>query len=51
MGHNSVISGHPKPTGISRVDGLSTRPQVWGVIVRLSQLHNTLINQVLNSMY
>ena len=26
MGHNNVISGHPKPIGIQRVDGLSTRP-------------------------
>ena len=24
MGHNSVISGHPKFIGIPRVDGLST---------------------------
>ena len=24
MGHNSVISGHPKSIGIPRVDGLST---------------------------
>ena len=26
MGHNSVISGHPKATGISRVEELSTGP-------------------------
>ena len=26
MGHNSVVSGHPKSTGIPRVDGLSTGP-------------------------
>ena len=26
MGHNSVVSGHPKPTRILRVDGLSTDP-------------------------
>ena len=24
MGHNSVVSGHPKPTGIPQVYGLST---------------------------
>ena len=24
MGHNSVVSGHPKSTGIPWVDGLST---------------------------
>ena len=23
MGHNSVVSGHPKSTGIPQVDGLS----------------------------
>ena len=26
MGHNSVVTGHPKCTGISRVDGLSMGP-------------------------
>ena len=26
MGHNSMVSGHPKSTGIPRVDGLSTGP-------------------------
>ena len=26
MGHNSVVSGHPKSTGIPQVDGLSTGP-------------------------
>ena len=26
MGHNSVILGHPKSTGIPRVDRLSTGP-------------------------
>ena len=26
MGHNSVVLGHPKSTGIPRVDGLSTGP-------------------------
>ena len=26
MGHNSVVSGHPKFIGILRVDGLSTGP-------------------------
>ena len=34
MGHNSVISGHPKSTGIQRVDGLSTGPPD----LRVSQL-------------
>ena len=26
MGHNNVVSGHPKSTGIPRVDWLSTGP-------------------------
>ena len=30
MEHNSVVSGHPKSTGIPRVDGLSTRPPDLG---------------------
>ena len=30
MGHNNVVSGHPKSTGISRVDELSTRPPDLG---------------------
>ena len=34
MGHNCVISGHPKSTGIPQVDGLSTGPPD----LRVSQL-------------
>ena len=30
MGHNNVVSGHPKSTGISQVDGLSTGPPDLG---------------------
>ena len=30
MGHNNVVSGHPKPIGILRVDELSTDPQDLG---------------------
>ena len=30
MGHNSVVSGHPKSIGISRVDGLSMGPPDLG---------------------
>ena len=30
MGHNSVVSGHPKSTGIPRVDGLSMGPPNLG---------------------
>ena len=30
MGHNSVVSGHSKSTGISRVDGLSMGPPDLG---------------------
>ena len=31
MGHNSVVSGHLKSTGIPLVDGLSTGPPRFGV--------------------
>ena len=34
MGHNSVVSGHPKSTGIPRVDGLSTGPPDLGRYIR-----------------
>ena len=30
MGHNSVVSGHPKSTGIPLVDGLSMEPPDLG---------------------
>ena len=30
MGHNSVVSGHLKSTGIPQVDGLSTGPSDLG---------------------
>ena len=30
MEHNSVVSGHPKSTGILRVDGLLTGPSDLG---------------------
>ena len=31
MGHNSVVSGYPKSTGIPWVDGLSMGPLDFGV--------------------
>ena len=44
MGHNSVISGQPKSTGIPRVDGLSTGPPDLGyyiyLFVTITMLHN-----------
>ena len=30
MGHNSMVSGHPKSTGISSIDGLSMGPSDLG---------------------
>ena len=30
MGHNNMVSGHPKFTGIPRVDGLSMGPSDLG---------------------
>ena len=41
MGHNSVVSGHAKSTGISRVDGQSTGPPYLGC-------HNIYIFKVLS---
>ena len=40
MGHNSVVSSHPKSTGIPRVDGLSTGPSNLGHH-KYNKLHNT----------
>ena len=37
MGHNNVVSGHPKSTGIPRVDGLSTRSQEIGSSQNVTQ--------------
>ena len=31
MGHNSVVSGYPKSTGIPRVEGLSTGSSSFGM--------------------
>ena len=42
MGHNSVISGHPKSTGILRVDGLSTRPSDLGRQSLVSEIRLTI---------
>ena len=33
MGHNGVVSDHPKSTRIPRLDGLSTDPRIWGVTI------------------
>ena len=46
MGHNSVISGHPKSLGNPWVDGLSTGPPDLGrhicpLIVLLTITHHT----------
>ena len=30
MGHNSMVSGHPKSTGIPSIDGLSMGPSDLG---------------------
>ena len=38
MGHNSVVSGHPKSTGIPQVDGLSTEPPDLGRHSLVSEL-------------
>ena len=38
MGHNRLVSGHPKSTGIPRVDGLSTGPLDLGRHSMVSEL-------------
>ena len=38
MGHNSVVSGHPKSTGIPGVDELSTGPPDLGYHNSVSEL-------------
>ena len=38
MGHNSVVSGHLKSTGIPRADGLSTEPSDLGRHNLISEL-------------
>ena len=38
MGHNSVVSGYPKSTGISRVDRLSTGLSGFGASHYVEQL-------------
>ena len=43
MGHNSVVSGYPKSTGIPRVDGLSTGRSGFGVSHYLSTNQGELV--------
>ena len=38
MRHNIVVSGHPKSTGITRFDGLSTGPPDLGCHRLVSEL-------------
>ena len=38
MGHNSMVSGHSKSTGIPKVDGLSTGPPDLGSHSLVSEL-------------
>ena len=42
MGHNSVVSGHPKSTRIPWVDGLSTEPLDLGRHSLVSELRLTI---------
>ena len=48
MGHNSVVSGYPKSTGIPQIDRLSTKPPGFGasqgmVRVKLWKVRNELL--------
>ena len=38
MGHNNMVSGHPKSTGIPQVDGLSMGPLDLGFHSLVSEL-------------
>ena len=42
MGHNSVVSSHPKSTEISRVDGLPMGPLELGCHSLVSELRLTI---------
>ena len=42
MGHNNVVSGHLKSTGIPWVDGLSTGPPDLGCHSLVSELRFTI---------
>ena len=42
MGHNSVVSGHPKSIGILWVDGLSMGPSDLGRHSLVSELRLTI---------
>ena len=42
MGHNSVVSGHPKSIGIPLVDGLSTGSSYLGGHNLVSELKLTI---------
>ena len=45
MGHNSVVSGYSKSTGIPRVDELSMRPPDLGChIMNVHSIHHLSIN-------
>ena len=43
MGHNSVVSSHPKSIRIPWVDGLLTRPLDWGCHKNFGPFYNLLL--------
>ena len=47
MGHNHVVSGNSKSTGIPQVDGLSTGPPDLGCQRMVSKLRYTITCSVL----
>ena len=51
MGHNSVVSGHPKSTEILLVDGLSTEPRILGVTFFKSLEHKLLYFMLIFKKY
>ena len=50
MGHNHVVSGNPKSTGISLVDGLSTGSPDLGCHNMVLELRYTITCSVLGMM-
>ena len=41
MGHKSVVSSHPKSTGILRLTGCQRDPRIWGVTNQAKTQMNT----------
>ena len=47
MGHNHVVSGNPKSTGIPQVEGLLTGPPELGCHGMVSEIRYTITSSML----